>query len=868
MCRALRFLTLSLLVLAVVGPASAADLNWTGAGADSLWSTAQNWSPARPPTDADDAYINAEPGALIDTSVTADALDVIVGNASGEVGRITMTGGALTVHKTGSGGPGLWVGNRGIGYFDMTGGTISADNLYLPRNTGGQGFMTMSDGSITIGATITLGLHHTEYGELNVSGGAVDVTGMFRCSDYGAGRLNMTGGVMNVAGTFYVVRRGNSGGAQTWGHVQLDGGTLTVDAFIMDEQNSGRPATMDVTGGTLVIVGDETGNINMYIGRGWITAYGGSGTLNVDVTGGNTVVTAKVGDRAWGPNPEDGAFNVALDTVLGWSSGADAAQHDVYFGAGLADVSAASDPDVLPGRGRQAGNTFNPGRLALGQTYYWRVDEVGADDPPTVVRGAVWSFTALDSLLVEDFEAYTDDIEAGQTIWQTWMDGLESVSNGGSQVGHDMNPFAEQFLVHGGAQSMPLTYANTDGISHSQAVRTFETTQDWTAAGAKAMSLWFYGNLDNGVERMYVSVEDNIGRAGAAEYENPKALKFHAWQEWNIDLAQLAQAGVDLSRVEKLCIGLGQPGGASSGASGKIYIDDIRLYPSRCVAEYAPAGDLDGDCDVDYDDLQRLLDNWLESFVWDSTGGHDGSGCLELDGSGERIFVPAAPFPREAFTYSIWFNPAATMDENSGRQDLIYWSGGGPAPGARPALVHNIDGSGRLRVSIMLDTMDSDLEGLAFTNSRSFEAGLWCHVAFTFDGSRMRVYVNGAQENVLESSGVHWQRHTPGLYLGASTGGANAFGGKLDDVRIYGRALSAADVTHLAQGGAEPAPGPAAWYKFDEGASGSVVDATGNGYDGYVQFVAPYTNPYDDNHVDLKDYAVLAESWLDSKFWP
>ena len=47
-----------------------------------------------------------------------------------------------------------------------------------------------------------------------------------------------------------------------------------------------------------------------------------------------------------------------------------------------------------------------------------------------------------------------------------------------------------------------------------------------------------------------------------------------------------------------------------------------------------------------------------------------------------------------------------------------------------------------------------------------------------------------------------------------------------------------------------------------------MVDATGKGYDGYVVFVAPYTNPYDDNRIDAKDYAVLADHWLESVSWP
>jgi len=877
MCRALRFAASLVLLLGLAGTASAADVIWDGDGEDGLWSTTDNWRTNALPTDADNALINTEPGPVIDATVTADGRDVIIANADGETGRITMTGGTLTAHRTGSGGPGLWIGNRGIGYLDMSGGAIVADNVYLPRNVPGQGHMTMSDGSVTAGNTFTLGLHGGEYGEFTMTGGTVHVAKMFRCADIGSALMTVSGGTVTVDGTFYIGRRNGSG------HLQLDGGTITVVEFLMDPQGGSPGVSMDLTGGTLVIDGDETANINGYIAKGWITAYGGSGDVNVELVDSDTVVTATMGSQAWAPAPGNGTTDVPLDAILSWSPGAGAAQHDVYFGTSFEDVNAASDPDVLPGRGRQDGNTYDPGPLALGQVYYWRIDEVGEGEPPTIERGNVWSFAALASLVVDDFEDYNND--SPNRVFQAWVDGYGYSAddffpdghpgNGtGMGVGHDIwaagTPYTtlmETEVVHGGSQSVPLYYNNAEN-GYSEAERTFDMPWNWTAAGAKALSLWFYGNFNNQADRMYVAIEDNAGRRGTVSYEDPNALMWHAWHEWNIDLREFSDAGVDLTHVQKMIIGIGDADGAGAGASGTLFVDSIRLYPSRCVPEFAPAGDLDGDCDVDFEDLSILTENWLESFVWDVSGGFDGGGCLQLDGSGERIFVPAAPFPREAFTYALWFNPAVAMDTDSARQDLIYWSAGGPSPGARPALVHNIDGSGRLRISIMLDTMASGEEGLAFTDSRSFDADTWYHVAFTFDGSKTRVYVNGTQENVLTASGVHWQRYTPGIHFGASSGGGNGFNGKLDDIRIYGHALSAADIAGLAQATAEPAPGPTAWYKLDETASGTVVDASGNGYDGYVLFVQPYTNPYDDNRIDWRDYAVIAESWLGARMWP
>jgi hypothetical protein len=63
---------------------------------------------------------------------------------------------------------------------------------------------------------------------------------------------------------------------------------------------------MNISTGTLIVNGDVTSTINQYISNGWITAYGGSGSLNVDynVTNpGKTTVTATPPGQE--PSPTD-----------------------------------------------------------------------------------------------------------------------------------------------------------------------------------------------------------------------------------------------------------------------------------------------------------------------------------------------------------------------------------------------------------------------------------------------------------------------------------------------------------------------------------------------------------------------------------
>ena len=222
-----------------------------------------------------------------------------------------------------------------------------------------------------------------------------------------------------------------------------------------------------------------------------------------------------VGDPlfAWAPQPATGTnLDIRAATDLQWSAGQQAAQHDVYFGQDKDAVQTADTTSPLY-QGRQSGTSFDlAGRVQFGGgSYFWRIDEIEAEPAPapaggtTLRKGYVWSFTVPGGLLVDEFESYDD---ADHRIYDTWLDNFGADS--GSVVGNDPAPFAEQTIVHGGRQSMPLAYHNA-GPTHyfSETERTFDTLQDWTGYGVTDLSLWFRGYpigfADNGNHAFTVS---------------------------------------------------------------------------------------------------------------------------------------------------------------------------------------------------------------------------------------------------------------------------------------------------------------------------------------------------------------------------
>ena len=276
------------------------------------------------------------------------------------------------------------------------------------------------------------------------------------------------------------------------------------------------------------------------------------------------------------PSPAYDATDVGLNAILSWTPSTSAASHQLYFGMDKEAVRIAG-PGSPEDKGSKAlgAESYDPGLLDADTTYYWRVDEVDAQG--NTLKGPVWLFTTGAFLLVEDFESYTDDDAAGEAIWQHWVDGF-GVPDNGSQVGNLLPPYAEQTIVHGGNQSMPLFYVNEAGVTNSEATLALTAPRDWTLAGVAELSLWYRGASANALDPLYVAISNSAGSPAIAAQSDPAAATALSWKQWRIPLQTFGDQGINLANVDKIAIGLGSKGGAAVGGSGTMYIDDIRLY--------------------------------------------------------------------------------------------------------------------------------------------------------------------------------------------------------------------------------------------------------------------------------------------------
>jgi hypothetical protein len=270
---------------------------------------------------------------------------------------------------------------------------------------------------------------------------------------------------------------------------------------------------------------------------------------------------------AYYPNPVDGAVDASPTSVLTWLPGQAAIKHRLYFSS---NSDAVTQGAASADKGELADPTFTPGALESLTTYYWRVDETVAGG--TVRTGPVWRFTTF--LLVDDFETYTDDVNAKTTIFDTWIDGF---TNGltGSIVGNPQAPFAERTIVHGGLQSMPLDFNNVKTPFYSEAEREFAPTQDWTVSSANTLVLYVRGTPANKPAPLYVAIEDASKKTAAVTHPDQAIVATTKWTQWKIPLSGFT--GVNLAKVKKMYIGVGDKKAPVAGGSGRIYIDDIQV---------------------------------------------------------------------------------------------------------------------------------------------------------------------------------------------------------------------------------------------------------------------------------------------------
>ncbi|WP_164737339.1 LamG-like jellyroll fold domain-containing protein [Georgenia sp. SYP-B2076] len=165
--------------------------------------------------------------------------------------------------------------------------------------------------------------------------------------------------------------------------------------------------------------------------------------------------------------------------------------------------------------------------------------------------------------------------------------------------------------------------------------------------------------------------------------------------------------------------------------------------------------------------------------------------ALALNGTTGYVAVPdkASLDLTGPMTVSAWVRP-----EVAATQYVVKKAKNGGTDGFELGL--SSGGTAFLRLN---QTTSGDTYRVESTSKYPVDKATWMHLTGTYDGTTMRLYVNGALQ-ASKAGPAAIRANSLELAIGAEPGGVRPFKGAIDSVGLQGRALSDAEVAALARG--------------------------------------------------------------------
>jgi hypothetical protein len=431
---------------------------------------------------------------------------------------------------------------------------------------------------------------------------------------------------------------------------------------------------------------------------------------------------------------------------------------------------------------------------------------------------------------------------------------------------------------------------------------------------------------------MWVALDDGTNKGYATYPDGMDKTREESWHEWNIDLDIFGSNSVTLSSISKVLLGFGGypdvtgkvlgPGAQAHGKGDTVYFEDFRLWPPMCFPEKTRGtGNFNDDCLINYFDLEIMGNEWLFSDDEALAGIpatapviyyqlDDGSGFIAYNkgslGGAYDINFPSVDDPNDPAADGNsadpnWVTPGAPSPDVCDPNAALYFSGtedanrdillippmnlnsntvsitawikrDGWQAGTFTGLVHHRasgtdagcaglsygysgKGFGYTSQNWEVGYVWSDNDSKTWT----YHSGLicpdnqWTFVALTIAPDQANIYMSdGATMDIATHAYAQQpQPFSSKTRIASDSGSSRGFKGIMDEIRIYDVTLGAGDVLGLA------------------GVAGKVYIPLNVPSNIYPK--SPPGAPYDPNNIDAinaKDYAIIADNWLDSVKWP
>ena len=273
-------------------------------------------------------------------------------------------------------------------------------------------------------------------------------------------------------------------------------------------------------------------------------------------------------------------------------------------------------------------------------------------------------------------------------------------------------------------------------------------------------------------------------------------------------------------------IGVGEPGGADWGYPCDGVIDDVRIYNRAVTAEeiavYVVPGlvghwKLNETAGTTAVDSSPKLNNgtYTGGVTLNQAGPYPGVGAVaaDLDGANDYVAVPNE-----------------SLYDITGPITVAAWIKVDAFDQQFQTIISKGDGAWRLSregTSNLLHFACTGLTSPHLTSSSGVNDGAWHHIAGVYNGSQMRLYIDGKLDQSLNSTGTITANNEP-VQIGQNSQQSNRnWEGGLFDVRVYDMALSAAEIAEL--------HGLVGQWKLDETSGTVAADSSGKARHGTYQ---------------------------------
>lgn len=152
--------------------------------------------------------------------------------------------------------------------------------------------------------------------------------------------------------------------------------------------------------------------------------------------------------------------------------------------------------------------------------------------------------------------------------------------------------------------------------------------------------------------------------------------------------------------------------------------------------------------------------------------------------------------PTKELSIALWVNPLSATDWER-LVSKFYWNSASDNGGS----YHTDIDSTNKKVRMMINVPSG---WKTLSSRKNITMNAWTHLAFTYNGTVMRIYINGILDNEIVATGNLVQSNLP-LGIGVNfmqdgSAGLNRFKGMIDEVMIWNRSLKDSEVLILAKG--------------------------------------------------------------------